>query len=49
MPKYGIEGPVYLTPPPGRGKAKGNNKAAPAQGEEQMFVLDEETQSVVSR
>jgi exosome complex exonuclease DIS3/RRP44 len=55
VPKYGIEGPVYLTPPAAgkrsQGKGgKGNNAASEQQpsGEEPAYVLDEETQTVTS-
>ncbi len=57
VPKYGIEGPVYLTPPSsGKGARgsrdkKGNNKvgAASADGEDEAYILDEEAQAVTSK
>eukprot|EP00983_Pelagomonas_calceolata_P128257 1161493-Pelagomonas_calceolata.AAC.1 len=51
VPKYGIEGPVYLTP-----RADGNSNTGPSSSSsntkaaaESAFVLDEKKQTVVSR
>lgn len=50
VPKYGIEGPVYLTP-----RADGNSNSGPSSSSnnkavaESAFVLDEKKQTVVSR
>lgn len=45
VPKYGIEGPVYLTTKqPGPSTSSSGTKA-----EEAAFVLDEKKQTVVSR
>ena len=61
VPKFGIEGPVYLTPNPsssskdkgGAGGGKGGTKGGKAQKQasdvDALFVLDEEAQVVTSR
>lgn len=45
VPRYGIEGPVFLTDKDGNQAAAG---AADAEQQQQQFVLDEEKQCVVS-
>ncbi len=54
VPKYGIEGPVYLTEKGRAGAAARTGgvpsaAAAHAEAQEEEFVLDEEKQSVASR
>jgi exosome complex exonuclease DIS3/RRP44 len=49
VPRYGIEGPLYLTPKDGARQAGGQQQQqAEGQQQQQQFVLDEERQVVTS-
>lgn len=56
VPKYGIEGPVFLTPKAGGAGDKAGAKdkagaaaAAPPEDPSAQFILDEEAQTVTSK
>ena len=49
MPKYGIEGPVYLTGKAKEARMQGIGAFKDAKSGEQEFQLDEEEQSIASK